>query len=139
MTMENQFYYDFNRKEVIKRNIIENYYGFKYSNCSDDELRKIDIYPIKNEKVIPKGWKENPIASIEELINEGPLYVHNSTYAWRLYRIYKNQEELDCHKNLQIHYTSEIEPLWIKKTLKSLSFFGKIKKIIKVISIVALS
>ena len=135
--MNTKFYYDFNTKEVIAKNIIKTLYGIKYKDCSDNELKKINIYPIKDEKVIPEGWKENPIASIEELINEGPLYAHNNTYAWRLYRIYKDQEEQDLHRNLQVLYISEIEHLWHKKTLKSLSFFEKIKKIIKIISIIA--
>ncbi|NBU97444.1 MAG: hypothetical protein EBS19_04365 [Spirochaetia bacterium] len=137
--MKNEFYYDFNRKEIIVKKLISSYYPSIRENFSDNDLRKINIYPIKDEKVIPDGWKENPIASIEELINEGPLYVHNGVYAWRTYRIYKDEKELDIHKNLQLHYISEIEPLWNKKNLKSLNFFEKIKKIIKTILIISRS
>jgi len=126
--MKNEFYYDFNRKEVIMKNIIPNYYGINYPK----DLRKINIYPIIDKKEIPEGWKENPIASIEELINESPLYVHDENYAWRVYRIYKDEIELHTYKNLQLRYILEIEPLWGKKDLKSLNIFEKIIRVFKI-------
>jgi hypothetical protein len=61
-------------------------------NSVDDQLRLKNIYPIIEHKTIPDGWKENPIASIEELINEGPIYTHDDINAWRLCRLY-------CHES----------------------------------------
>jgi len=80
----------------------------------EDQLRESNIYPVKDEKVIPDGWKENPIASIEELINQGPIYTHDETYAWRLYRIYKEECELSAYQKVHQKYFDEIEPLWKK-------------------------
>ena len=81
-------------------------------NTVEDQLRQSNIYPIKDEKVIPEGWKENPIASIEELINEGPLYTHDDINAWRLYRIYQHESELIVYQKSHQKYFDEIEPLW---------------------------
>ena len=81
-------------------------------NTVEDQLRQSNIYPIKDEKVIPEGWKENPIASIEELINEGPLYTHDDNNAWRLYRIYQHESELIVYQKSHQKFFDEIEPLW---------------------------
>jgi hypothetical protein len=83
-------------------------------NTVEDQLRQSDIYPIKDEKVIPEGWKENPIISIEELINQGPLYAHDETYAWKICRIYQHESELIAYQKSHQKYFDEIEPLWKK-------------------------
>lgn len=83
-------------------------------NTVEDQLRQSNIYPIKDEKVIPEGWKENPIASIEELINGGPLYTHDETQAWQIYRIYQHDCELSAYQNVHSKYFNDIEPLWKK-------------------------
>jgi hypothetical protein len=81
---------------------------------TEDQLRESNIYPIIDKKEIPEGWKENPIASIEELINGGPIYTHDETHAWKICRIYKDECELSAYQKVHQKYFDEIEPLWKK-------------------------
>lgn len=121
-------YYDFNRKEITNPQVIAHRYGDNLQSVDDETYRNINIYPIlEEEPEVPDGWHLITVATVEELINEGPLFVivevedeqnpeKKLKYAKRLYRVTKYVEEQVLVTNLQVQYVTEIEPLLNKTT-----------------------
>ena len=101
-------YYDFNRKEVMEKSVAIHRYGQLTNRSVDDEFRDLNIYPIVDNFEVPDGWTIADSVTTEELLNEGPIYVHDETNAWRVLRIYKTTQEYDSIVGLQTKYMSDI-------------------------------